>query len=143
MFFSVLLPPVHDDLVRRRPVWLALSDLFLDTDVSLFRQGNARLLAACPYSLEELDAILTGEVYLACSLSLRGIAGEWAGFDSDWLEGRIRLGGAPPRLGWRRWPRYLLLGWEWPVRLPAEWADWRAEVARLRERPERSTASTP
>lgn len=138
------LPPARDDLPRRRPVWLALSDLFLDTDVTLFQEANARLLSASPYSLEELDAILTGEVYPACSLNLWSVAGEWAGFDAGWLEGCILCGGdGPPRPSWWRcWPRYLSPGWKWPVRLPAEWADWRAEVARLRERPERSTPSS-
>ena len=134
--FSSVLPPAHDDLPRRRPVWLALSDLFLDTDVSLFQEANARLLAASPYSLEELDTILREEVYPACSFNPWSVAGEWAGewagFDPDWLEGRICRGDAPPRPWWRRWPRYLSLGWRWPTRLPAEWSDWRAEVIRLR-----------
>lgn len=139
---SSVLPSIPDDLPRRRPVWLALSDLFLDTDVTLLQAANARLLAASPYSLEELDTILREEVYPACAFNLREVAGEWAGFDADWLERRIRRGGAPPRPWWRRWQRYLMLGWTIPVGLPPEWADWRAEVARLRERPGRSTPPT-
>ena len=124
--------PAHADLARRRPVWLALSDLFLDTDVQLFRDMNTRLLADSTYSLDELDTILREEVYPACSFNLSLVAGEWGGFDSDWLEQRILRGGPPPRTWWRCWWRYLSLGWSVPVRLPTEWADWRAEVVRLR-----------
>ena len=93
------------------------------------------------YSLEELDAILAEEVYPACAFNLRSVAGEWAGFDADWLEGLILCGGAAPRPWWRRWGRYLMPGWTIPVRLPPEWAEWRAEVARLRQRPEGSMPS--
>ena len=120
------------DLDRRRPVWLALSDLFLDTDVNLFRDGNTRLLAASPYSPDELDTILREEVYPACSYNLSQVAGEWAGFDDVWLERRILCGGPPPRSWWRRWQRYLALGWTVPVRLPDEWTLWREDIVRLR-----------
>lgn len=135
------LRPAESDLARRRPVWLALSDLFLDTDVNLFREGNTRTLAASPYSLEELDTILREEVYPACSFNLSQVAGEWAGFDADWLERRILRGGPPPRSWWRRLGRYLTLGWSVPVRLPDEWMEWRADVARLRR--EAPAASSP
>ena len=127
-----VLRPAESDLECRRPVWLALSDLFLDTDVNLFRAGNARTLAASPYSVDELDWILREEVYPACSFNLREVAGEWAGFDADWLERRILRGGPPPRPWWRWLGRYLTLGWSVPVRLPGEWAEWREDVARLR-----------
>ena len=126
------LRPAGSDLARRRPVWLALSDLFLDTDVNLFRAGNVRTLAASAYSLDELDAILREEVYPACSANLTLVAGEWAGFDADWLEQRILRGGDPPRPWWRRLGRYLTLGWSVPVRLPEEWVEWREDVALLR-----------
>ncbi len=134
--------PALADLAQRRPVWLAFSDLFLDTDTALFRAGHTRDLAASPYSLEELDAILREEVYPACSFNLSLVAGEWAGFDSDWLERRILCGGPPPRPWWRRWRRYLQLGWSIPVRLPEEWQDWRVDVAQIRENANQTTADT-
>ena len=68
------LRPMQADLDRRRPAWLALSDLFLDTDVNLFRESNTRLLADSPYTLDELDAILREEVYPACSANLTLVA---------------------------------------------------------------------
>ena len=126
------LRPMQADLDGRRPVWLALSDMFLDTDTALFREGNTRRLAAAPYSLAELDTILREEVYPACSFNLREVAGEWAGFDADWLEWRILYGGPPPRSWWRRLGRYLMLGWSVPVALPEEWAEWRLDIVRLR-----------
>ena len=138
---AAVLPPARSDLARRRPVWLALSDLFLDTDVNLFREGNARTLAASPYTLDQIDAILREEVYPACSFNLSLVAGEWAGFDADWLEQRILRGGPPPRPWWRRVQRYLTLGWSVPIRLPEEWGAWREEVARLRQ--EAPAASSP
>ncbi len=106
--------------------------MFLDTDVHLFREGNARILAASPYSLEELDVILRAEVYPACSFNMWEVAGEWAGFDLDWLERRVLCGGPEPRPWWRRWQRYLTLGTLPPACLPGDWTPWREDVARLR-----------
>jgi hypothetical protein len=82
-------PPAAEDLENRRPVWDALSSLFLDTDTSLLREWRAKLLSASPYSLEQLHYILVDEVYPICRWNLLSIAGEWAGFDLAWLEGKI------------------------------------------------------
>lgn len=85
------LPPLDVDI--RRPVWGALSELFLDTELmpdDFERIGQ--LLAQSPYSLEELDEILLWEVFPACFPSMLTIAGEWVMFDRDWLEARIRRG---------------------------------------------------
>ena len=138
-----VLRPAELDLERRRPVWLALSDLFLDTDVNLLREGNARTLAASAYSMDELDTILREEVYPACSFNLAQVAGEWAGFDADWLERRILRGDPPPRPWWRRLGRYLTLGWSVPVRLPEEWSLWREDVTRLRRQAPAASSPDP
>lgn len=82
-------PPAAEDLENRRPVWDALSSLFLDTDTSLSREWRAKLLSASPYSLEQLQYILVDEVYPICRWNLLSVAGEWAGFDLAWLEGKI------------------------------------------------------
>jgi len=89
MIYRPRLKPPIDDLERRRPVWDALSTLFLDTDTSLTRSRRAQVLAASEYSLDELEDILLDEVYPACGANLLSIAGEWAGFDPQWLEERI------------------------------------------------------
>ncbi len=88
-----MVTPPGSDLEHRRPVWSALSELFLDT--SLRPQDLDRIaavLARSPYSVEEIQRILLWEVYPACRSNLRWIAGEWAGFDPEWLEGRILRG---------------------------------------------------
>lgn len=81
--------PSFDDLESRTPVWCALSDLFLDTDVSLLREFTANTLAKSPYSMDELEDILRFEVYPVCKYNLLSVAGEWAGFDEQWLVDRI------------------------------------------------------
>jgi hypothetical protein len=86
---SASVPFSSRELEQRRPVWDALSTLYLDTDVTLLRAYRARILAASPFSLEELEAILIDEVYPVCWANLLSIPGEWAGFDAAWLESRI------------------------------------------------------
>jgi hypothetical protein len=73
----------------RWPVWEALSTLFLDTDVSLLREYRASVLAASPYTVAEIEAILTEEVFPVGRWNLLSIAGEWAGFDLEWLESQM------------------------------------------------------
>lgn len=77
-------------LQQRRPVWEALSTMYLDTDVSLSRAWRVQVLSASPYSLEEMDAILREEIHPVCFSNLLQPAGEWAGFDPDRLEQAIQ-----------------------------------------------------
>lgn len=88
----VMPPPLTDqDLLARRPVWEALSELWLDTELSdLQLAAIARTIAASPYSLREIRIIHDTEVAPAVSANLMCIAGEWAGFDSQWLDERCR-----------------------------------------------------
>ena len=51
-----------EKIAIRRPLWIAMSDLFLDTDVSLFYEHVARVCADSPFTLEELDDIFQKEV---------------------------------------------------------------------------------
>lgn len=73
--------PAAEDLAKRRPIWEALSDLFLDTDISLARKWRVGILATSPYSIEELERILIYEVYPICQWNLLNVAGGWASFD--------------------------------------------------------------
>lgn len=94
-------PLSSSDLATRRPVWVALSELFLDTSLGsgdLDRIADA--LARSPYSIEELDTILLREVYPACRGNLCSLAGEWAGFDPVWLESRILKGPSTIARAW-------------------------------------------
>ena len=90
------------DLEQRRLVWAAMSELYLDnelTDDEL--QHVARVLCESPYSQPELERIMFGEVFPVLNGNLSQAAGEWTGFDMDWLERTIvdRANGA----------------WNWPT----------------------------
>jgi len=116
--------PAKDDLDNRRPVWDALSSLFLDTDTSLSRGWRVRLLASSLYSLEQLESILVDEVYPICRWNLLSIAGEWAGFDIVWLEKKILRRLQSPL----RFLHRLNLG-RATVLLSGEWAATKRDVA--------------
>ncbi len=117
------------DLDDRIPVWEAMSCLFLDADVSLQREANAQELATSPYTVEELDRILSQEVYPVCGSNLQSVAGEWSGFDRDWLVATIqqRQGQAPgiwTRLAGRMW-----------LRRSADWRVLRSRISAIRAGP--------
>lgn len=82
--------PAILDLPRRRIAWSVLSDLYLDT---WFDDGQmasmASRLAATGYSIGELEEILYRELHPHLITNLLSVAGEWAGFDMDWLEAKI------------------------------------------------------
>lgn len=109
------------ELEARRPVWLALAELFLDTDVRLAYVSIVEALAASPYSLDELRAILDNEVAPVLQHNLLQVAGEWAGFDDAWLLEQLT-----PRLGKKRWLPLL-------VNLNADWRVIAALTSGLRE----------
>ena len=85
-------------LAERREVWIAQADLFLDTDTRLHYFYIARITAASPYTLEELESICRDEVAPIVESNLLEIAGEWAMFPEDWLIREIskRLETNPP-----------------------------------------------
>jgi hypothetical protein len=80
-------PFTAKELEERRPVWSAISDLFLDTDTTLFEDGIVRVLAASPYSENELARILTDEVQPVCWPTI--FTWNWTGFPDEWLEAEI------------------------------------------------------
>jgi hypothetical protein len=94
------MPAACDDIDTRIPVWVALSDLYLDTDVTLSYEHIARTLAASPYPLDALHEMLMDDVHPALYMNLMSVAGEWAGFDEAWLVERITAVRRQPR--WRR-----------------------------------------
>ncbi len=76
---------IFTDIEERKKVWIALSDLFLDTDTSTFHENLVKVLLVSPYSIEEINKIMLFEIYPVCRWNLLSIAAEWAGFDEDWL----------------------------------------------------------
>ena len=97
--------PPAEDLERRRPVWEALSGLFLDSEIDVPQcDAIAAQLASSGYSVAELEIILWGELCPTLHVNLLSPAGEWAGFDMAEVERRI-LSRPPGRL--RRWLAYI------------------------------------
>jgi hypothetical protein len=99
----------RDDLPQRRPVWLALSWLYLDTDLDGQLPALADTLAASPYSLADLENILRRELHPVLQWNLLAAAGVWDGFDAHWLEQQIlrrrrllRLGFLFPQREWQQ-----------------------------------------
>lgn len=77
-------------IVSRLPVWKALSDLFLDTEL-LPRDYRyvASQLQDSGLDLTEIEGILWDEVFPALGDNLRIVSGEWADFSEEWLRERI------------------------------------------------------
>jgi hypothetical protein len=77
---------VSQDTKERIPVWSALSELFLDTELTGDdHERIAKILAASPYSEKKLEEILRFEVTPVLKGNLRSVAGEWAGFGETWM----------------------------------------------------------
>jgi hypothetical protein len=74
------------EIERRKPVWAALSELWLDTELMPDDlQRIAGVMKKSGYSLPELRDIYLFEVAPVVFGNLLVVAGEWAGFDEDWL----------------------------------------------------------
>jgi hypothetical protein len=90
-------------------VWCALSDLYLDTDVTMSYDAIADTLACTPFSIETLHQMLMYDVHPALYPNLVVVAGEWAGFDQQWLLDRIATVRRQSR--WRRRLTHLHVRW--------------------------------
>lgn len=113
------MPAACDDIDARIPVWVALSDLYLDTDVTFSYDHIVRTLAASPYPLNALHEMLMYDVHPALYMNLMSVAGEWAGFDETWLLERIEAVRRQPR--WRRCISHWFvrdIGVQWRVLVP-------------------------
>lgn len=78
------------ELERRRPVWAALSEFFLDSELQPDDHRRiAHILSASGYSTTELEQILRREVGPVLLPNLMAVAGEWGSFDLAWLESEI------------------------------------------------------
>ena len=105
-----MLSPPHADVLNRRPVWGALSELFLDTSFDASDKDRiAGILAQSPYNVSDLEHILLWEVGSGLSpqpvLDCRGVARIRSGMVgitySPWaFDHHAAVGGdARPRLG--------------------------------------------
>lgn len=73
-------------LIRKKTVWQALSTFYLDADLGDDEfEAIFQHLVSSGFSLEELEAIHLNEVAPVLQSNLRSVAGEWTGFDPEWL----------------------------------------------------------
>jgi hypothetical protein len=81
----------ESDYERRKPVWTAFSEFWLDTELEDDDLHHiARIAAASGYSISELRDIYLYEVAPVVGPNLLSVAGEWAGFDDKWLYSEAR-----------------------------------------------------
>lgn len=92
------------EIERRLPVWHALSELYLDTELQPSDyQDIARRLRRSGYSLEAIRQILEAEVAPAFVFNLLDVAGEWAPWTEDEVRRIVtRSAGAFPPMRWLR-----------------------------------------
>ena len=71
---------------ERKPVWIALSEFYLDTELDDNDcERIARIFALSPYSIDEIKLIDRFEVAPVLSINLMSVAGVWDAFDEAWL----------------------------------------------------------
>jgi hypothetical protein len=97
---AVAAAPARAQEDPRIEVWLALSDLYLDNETADIYDYVAETLASSPFALDALHDMLMYDVHPVLYPNLMIVAGEWAGFDREWLIARIAEVRAQAR--WRR-----------------------------------------
>lgn len=114
------------DLASRRRLWQALSDLYLDNEPTApDLDWIAEVCASSAYSLVEIEHIMFSEIYPALIGNLLSPAGEWAGFDTEWLNSKILTG---------RRSRTYVPWWLNPVKQFYIGAKWRRIKQRINEK---------
>ena len=78
------------EIKRRKAVWSALADLWLDTEITDDWLAHiAKVMHESGYSIDELRHIYLYEVAPVVYVNTLVVTGERAGFDEAWLHGRI------------------------------------------------------
>ena len=97
------------------PVWHALSALFIDTEITPeIRAHIAKICAASPYSVAELERILFDEVWSALGVNLLAVAGEHRGWDEDTVRNAVlQKYRSKWRFPWRYHPFKHVLAKDW------------------------------
>ncbi len=112
--------PINDKLQidqdkTRQQVWVAMSILFLDTELSAEDlMGLADILHRSPYQIDELISIYEDEVAPVLYTNLLSVVGVWGAFDEAevtdlitkrlrGLEGKKHIKGVGPFAWIRRW----------------------------------------
>lgn len=82
-------PFTEAEITRRKPVWIGLSDLFLDTDVSLVDARLSKTLKESGFDADEVEKKLREEVGPVFFTNLTVVAGEWAGWPDEWIVSEV------------------------------------------------------
>ncbi len=77
------------DYTPEQMLWIALSDLFLDTDVSIFYGRIIKEIHESGLTDEQVKTILMDKVAPALAFNVIELAGEWAGFSEHFVVARI------------------------------------------------------
>jgi len=81
----------HLNLKDREPVWLALSEFYLDTELQQYDvEYIAKIFSESPFSLKEIKRINKYEVFPILYPNLMNPAGVWDGFDKEWLLEKLK-----------------------------------------------------
>jgi hypothetical protein len=79
-----------EQIPERRPLWMALSSLWLDTELSTEDlERIARIMANTDLTIEQLHEIYCVEVAPVVWPNMLAVAGVWNGFDEEWLCSQI------------------------------------------------------
>jgi len=74
------------EIYRREPVWVALSQFYLDTELDDLQLLDIfKVIQESPYSIEEARKIDMLELYPVLKFNIFTTAGESEGFDEEWL----------------------------------------------------------
>ena len=105
------------EIERKLPVWHALSELFLDTELQpLDYEHIARRISRSGFTPGELRAILEKEVAPAFVVNLLSVAGEWVPWQEDEVRDIMaRSDRSLPQMRWfkrRLFRRHLQSEWD-------------------------------
>jgi hypothetical protein len=92
----------------RIQVWVAMADHFLDTETRHDIPLTALYCVEAGMTVEEARRVWRTEVIPAVGFNLFLVAGEWAGWDRDWLVHEIERAGPRGRFPWCMLPSRLI-----------------------------------
>ncbi|CAO3430579.1 DUF7079 family protein [Azospirillum doebereinerae] len=97
-------------IARRMPVWLAMGELFLDTELDAADHGRIRrVLAGSGYDEATLHDILRREVTPAFGPNLFSVAGAWGCWSEEDAHRLLRPVISGRGFGWMGWVVWRLL----------------------------------
>jgi len=74
------------NIEERKPIWIALSEFYLDVELQESDLSHIALMVfESPYSINKVKKINKYEVFPVLQPNLLSVAGAWAGFDEEWL----------------------------------------------------------